>query len=298
MPKKDGRPTQVSLQDLTDQEAIFKAVRTQCIQSPLTVIPLALAAGVLLLTGAFSWGFLGVFASVVLGVVGAAAFVFNLWIRGETLAKRHVRWMMEQLKNDRRSALSEIREMCESIGLAEAAKEAHELSEAYSQYTEFLETRAEAKLGTGVGNRLGLAESARSAGVAHLRRAAEIHTALSGIDIVQLRQESEMWIAQKELPDANHSVLDSKLAAHSQQIGRYDQLAARRDELIARSNELEAALKSAYLSDAGRSEFDQSINNPAKRLSDIVEAAEAAEAEIRDFLTNTENLTPTETETN
>lgn len=286
MIEKDGPSARVRLKDLTDEEAIFKAVRTQCIQSPITIIPLALAAGVLLLTGAFSWGFFGVFASVVLGVVGAAAFVFNLWIRGETLAKRQVRWLMERMKRERHTALTEIGTMCSNIGLADAAKEARELADAFSQYTEFLETRAGSTLGAAVGQRLELAESARAAGVTHLRRAAEIHIALSGIDISRLREESAHWHREKDAASANHTVLDSMIAAHAQQIGRYEQLAAMRDELIARSNELEAALKSAHLSDAGRSDLstDPHIDNPAARLSSVIAAAEAAEAGMREFL--------------
>jgi len=286
MAKRDGNQDQVSLESLTDEEAIFKAVRNKCIQSPFTILPLAIAAGMLLLTGAFSWGFLGVFASVALGVIGAAAFVYNMWIRGETLAKEHIQWLMEQLKQDRRSALEEIARMCREIGFPEAAKEADELSDAYSKYTEFLETKAGAKLGTAVGQRLGLAESARKAGVEHLRQAAEIHTALSGIDVEMLRREHAEWTDQRKQGSATPEVLDQKIRAHEQQINRYQQLAAKRDQLIAESNELEAALKTAYMSDAGRSDLslDESNDNPATRLSHVVAAAEAAEADMKEFL--------------
>lgn len=284
MAKRDGNQNQVSLESLTDEEAIFKAVRNKCIQSPLTILPLALAGGLLLLTGAFSWGFFGVFASVALGVVGAAAFVYNMWIRGETLAKEHIKWLMEQLKQDRSSALKEVARMCREIGFPEAAKEADELSDAYSKYTEFLETRAGAKLGTAVGQRLGLAESARKAGVAHLRQAAEIHTALAGIGIDMLQKEHAEWTAEQA--SGASAVLEQKIRAHEQQINRYQQLAAKRDQLIAESNELEAALKTAYMSDAGRSDLslDESNDNPATRLSHVVAAAEAAESDMREFL--------------
>lgn len=286
MAKREGSKSKVSMESLTDEEAIFRAVRNQCIQSPLTILPLALAGGALLLTGAFSWGFFGVFASAVLGVVGAAAFVYNMWIRGETLAKRHIQWMMEQLKQDRRSALAEVEEMCRQIGFPEAAKEAAELSDAYSKYTEFLETRAGSKLGAAVGQRLGLAESARKAGVQHLRQGAEIHTALAGINIDLLRREYAAWTEERNRDGANEAVLESKLSAHRQQIDRFDELAAKRDELVARSNELEAAITSAYMSDAGRSDLslDKSINNPATRLSSVVAAAEAAETGMKEFL--------------
>ena len=295
MPRNDGTPAKVSLESLTDEDAIFRAVRNKCIQSPLTIIPLALAGGLLLLSGAFGWGFFGVFASAVLGVVGAAAFVYNLWIRGETLTKRHVRWLMEQLKQDRRAALGEIEEMCGEIGFHEGAKEASELSEAYSQYTEFLETRAGAKLGAAVGQRMGLAEAARKSGVEHLRQAAQIHTALTGIRIDMLRQELAQWTAERSQPEANVAVLDTKIAAHTQQINRYDQLVLKRDQLIASSNELEAALKSAYMSDAGRTDLslDESTDNPATRLSNVVAAAEAAESDMRDFLHNIRQETNT-----
>ncbi|MBB5353210.1 hypothetical protein HNR46_003465 [Haloferula luteola] len=292
MSPENGRPPRLSLQDLTDEEAIFQAVRNQCIQSPFTILPLALAAGMLLLTGAFSWGFFGVFAAVVLGVVGVAAFVFNLWIRGETLARRHVKGLMERMKNERQAALSDVENMCASIGLGEAAKEARELGEAIALYTGFLETRAGATLGDAVGQRLELVESARAAGVAHLRRAAEIHMALRGIDMAQLRAEVTEWEAALHSPSAHRSVLESKLFAHAQQIERYGKLSGVRDELIARSNELEAAIKNAYLSDAGRSDLtrDGEIDNPAHRLSRVISAAEVAEAELREFLHETSSL--------
>ncbi|MGD7653286.1 MAG: hypothetical protein ACQCXQ_08740 [Verrucomicrobiales bacterium] len=295
MAPQDGNRQQVGLESLTDQDAIFKAVRNKCIQSPFTIIPLALAGGLLLLTGAFGLGFFGVFTSIVLGMLGAAAFVYNMWIRGETLAKRHVQWLMEQLKEQRRGALTEVAEMCRKIGFYEAEKEAAELSEAYSQYTGFLESRAEAKLGAAVGQRLGLAEAARTAGIEHLRQAAEIHTALTAIDIAMLRRELAQWHEQKSHARANHTVLDSKIDAHSRQILRYGQLVSKRDELIARSNELEAALKNAYMSDAGRSDLSlvHGANDPAARLSNAIAAAEAAEADMTDFLRNVEQQTTT-----
>ena len=287
MTRKDD--SRVDLKDLNDEEAIFKAIRKQCLQSPLTILPLALAGGLLLLTGAFSWGFLGVFAAVVAGVVGAGAFVYNLWIRGEELAARHVRKLMERMKEQRRGSLSEVAKACVGIGLDEAAKEARELSEAYSRYTEFLETRAGAILGTAVGQRLELAESARSAGLAHLKRAAEIHIALEGIDITKLQAETAAWERELSQPGASESVLRSKLGAHAGQIARYAELSTRRDQLIARSNELEAALRSAHLADAGRADLsaELQLDDPAARLSGVIEAAEAAEAEMRDFLRQT-----------
>ena len=285
MTKNDGKPANIRLEDLVDNDAIFRAVRKQCFESPLTIIPIALAAGMLLLTGAFSWGFAGIFSSVVLGVFGAAAFVYNLWIRGDTLARRHIRWLMERMKAERHAALAEVESMCAKIGFAEAAKEARELSAAYSEYTGFLETKAGAKLGSAIGQRLELAESARSSGVAHLRRAAEIHIALSGIDIVTLRKEIQSWETKKS-SSANPAVLENKIAAHTRQLERYEQLAAKRDELIARSNELEAALKSAYLADAGRPDLSETLlgDNPAARLSALISAAESAEAEMSGFL--------------
>lgn len=286
MAAKKANEPKAGMESLTDENAIFRAVRNKCFQSPFTVIPLALAAGMLLLTGSFSLGFLGVFASFVLGVIGAAAFVYNMWIRGEDLTREHIRWIMAQLKLDRQKALEEIAVMCREIGFTEGAKEAMELSEAYSKYTAFLETKAGAKLGSAVGERLGLAESARSAGVGHLRQAAEIHVALGGVNVKKLRAERSKWLRESEDPLANHSVLETKLRAHSRQIERYEQLVTKRDEFIALSNELEAALNSAYLSEAGRSSFnmDNNSDNPAVRLSNVVDAAEAAELEIVDFL--------------
>ncbi len=294
MTKNEGQSTNIRIQDLVDDDAIFRAVRKQCLESPLTIIPIALAAGMLLLSGSFSWGFAGIFSSVVLGVFGAAAFVFNLWIRGETLARRHIRLLMERMKAERHAALQEVESMCTNIGFAEAAKEARELSAAYSQYTGFLETKAGAKLGSAIGQRLELAESARSSGVVHLRRAAEIHIALSGIGITSLREEIKTWEEEKK-SSARSSVLDSKIAAHQRQIERYEQLAAMREELIARSNELEAALKSAYLADAGRPDLSDIIqsDDPAARLSAVISAAESAEAEmsgiLREMTQTTEN---------
>lgn len=279
----------LSLTDLTDEEAIFRAVRNKCLQSPLTVIPLALAAGVLLLTGSFGLGFLGVFTSAVLAIIGSAAFVYNLWIRGEALTREHVQGMMERLKQDRRHSLSEVAGMCREIGFSEGEKEANELSGAYQQYTGFLETRAGAKLGSAVGERMALAESARQAGVAHLRQAAEIHIALGGVNIAALRAEHARWGEEFAGKGKSDPVLGSKIRAHDQQISRYDQLALQRDELIARSNELEAAIKNAYMSEAGKSSFDieKNSDNPATRLFNAVNAAEAAELNMRTFLEDT-----------
>jgi len=283
---KPEKHPKISLADLTDEEAIFRAIRNKCLQSPFTVIPLALAAGILLLTGSFGLGFLGVFASAVLAIIGSAAFVYHLWIRGESLARDHVRGMMEQLKQDRRQALSEVAAMCREIGFPEGEKEANELSEAYQQYTGFLETRAGSKLGSAVGERMALAESARQAGVGHLRQAAEIHIALGGVAITALRAEHTRWSEEASEKRGQDPILESKISAHDQQISRYGQLVLKRDELIARSNELEAAIKNAYMSEAGKSGFDieKNSDNPATRLLNAVSAAEAAELNMRTFL--------------
>ncbi len=286
MATQNGKQAKVSIESLSDEQAIFKAVRNKCFQAPFTILPLAAAAGMLLLTASFSLGFLGVFASLVLAIMGAASFVYHLWIRGEAITREHLQWLMAQLKADRHQALTEVAEMCEKIGFAEGAKEARELSEAYSQYTTFLESKAGTKLGAAVGERLSLAESARRAGVGHLRQAAEIHIALAGIDFEKLRSEHAAWTLEKQQPTANLPILTSKLAAHSRQIERYQQLVFKRDEFIALVNELEAALKTAYMAEAGRSDLslDNNSDNPAKRLSNVVDAAEAAEKEMVNFL--------------
>jgi hypothetical protein len=286
MASPKGKQAPVSIASLTDEEAIFKAVRNKCIQSPFTVLPLALAGGMLLLTASFGFGFVGVFLSIILGIIGAAAFVYNMWIRGEDLTREHIRWMMEQLKKERHSTLSEISKMCEDIGFSEGAKEANELSTAYSQYTSFLETRAGAKLGSAVSQRLALAESAREAGIAHLRQAAEIQMALAAVDIGKLRREHGEWTDKLSDSKANKSVLETHIAAHARQIERFDEMALRRDQLLASSNELEAALMNAFMSEAGRTELslDKSSDNPATRLFNVVAAAEAAESDLKQYL--------------
>jgi len=286
MASQKGKQSSVSVESLTDEEAIFKAVRNKCIQSPFTVLPLALAGGLLLLTASFGFGFPGVFAAFVLGVVGAAAFVYNMWIRGEALTREHIKWMMEQLKEDRHNALGEIAKMCRDIGFSEGAKEAAELSAAYSQYTTFLETRAGAKLGSAVSQRLALAESAREAGIGHLRHAAEIHTTLAAVDIGKLRREHAEWAKKLGNPMIKQGVLEIQISAHARQIERHDQLALKRDQLLASTNELEAALMNAFMSEAGRAELslDKNSDNPATRLFNVVAAAEAAETDLKEFL--------------
>lgn len=288
-----GKHPPTSIESLTDEEAIFRAVRSKCIQSPITVLPLALAGGLLLLTASFGLGFPGVFAAFVLGVIGVAGFFYNLWIRGEALTREHLHGIMEQLKKERHNTLSEITELCLSIGFSEGAKEASELSAAYSRYTSFLETRAGARLGPALSQRLALAESAREAGITHLRQAAEIHNALAAVDIGKLRREHSEWEKKLANPMMKHGALETQVTSHAQQISRYDQLCLRRDKHIASSNELEAALMNAFMSEAGRSDltFDNSSDNPASRLFNVVASAEAAEAEMKEFLNNIQKET-------
>ena len=286
MGREHQQATKVSVESLTDEEAIFRAVRNQCFQSPLTTLPLALAGGVLLLGAAFGWGFFGVFAAVVLGLIGAASFVYNLWIRGEELTKKHVQGLMEKLKEERRTSLEEVETMCREMGFDEGAKEARELSEAYVLYAEFLESKAEAKLGPAVGQRLDVAESARKTGLEHLRQASEIHVALSGVNADALRQELTEWTQELETRKDSSPILTTKITAHKQQLERYEEMVAKRDELVANSNALEAALKNAYLSDAGRSVLsaDLDAEGPAARLSRLITATEEAEKEMGEFL--------------
>ena len=172
---------------------------------------------------------------MVLGLVGAASFVYNLWIRGEELTKKHVQNLFEQLKEERRASLAEVESMCREVGFDEGAKEARELSEAYTLYAEFLESKAEARLGAAVGQRLEIAESARKTGLEHLRQAAEIHVALSGVNTDTLRKELAQWTEEGEAAAEVSPILTSKIEAHTQQLERYEKMVSKRDELIAHS---------------------------------------------------------------
>ncbi len=283
----------VTLEDLKDEEAIFRAVRNQCIQSPFTIIPLAMAAGALLLTVAFGFGALGVFAAFTLGVAGLAAFVYNMWIRGETLTRKHVKKLISQLKQNRNTALEELANLCDEIHFPDGAKEARELSDAYLKYTNFLEKRISQNSGEHTNQRLTLAESARTAGIEHLRRAADIHTALSHIEISKLRAEKQDWLAELEAINPENSALTSKIEAHTIQIQRYQDLCHQRDTCIARSNELEAALMNALMSEAGRDNLslDKNSDNAAARLFNAVANAESAEENLQNFLRDVDNET-------
>lgn len=287
---KSSGKKQITLADLKDEEAIFRAVRNKCIQSPFTTIPLAMAAGVLLLTAAFGFGALGVFAAFTLAVAGLAAFVYNMWIRGETLTRKHVKSLISQLKQDRQSALQDLATLCEEIKFHDGAKEARELSEAYLKYSKFLEQKSHQQQHSAhLNQRLTLAESARAAGIEHLRRAADIHTALAHIDISKLRSEKSNWLAELENSPTKNPALTSKIEAHSIQIQRYQDLCHQRDNSIARANELEAALNNALMAEAGRSKPDlhNISDNPATRLFNAVANAENAEADLQNFLRNT-----------
>ena len=272
--------------------AVGRAVLSETLQHPLTILPAATAA-----VGGLYMGLIGpdpasfalTFGGAVLGV---GAWIFNYFVRGERFAAAHVETLRAARQQHRLDELATLETDWKAVGHAEGLQQARELREAYTRLEDYLQGRIAEGGGLDVQRLMVLAEDTYDEGVTVLRLALEAHQALQVIDVAKLRHELTTW--RRELSAARELGLDDpRLAGHETRIAGHERrlaLCADREATLAaylgQSEALESALETAYLEviDLHKRDVLMARGNAASALERAVDAARRVEDRMRDAL--------------
>jgi hypothetical protein len=257
----EGGPAKVPGPEDFTRKAIYRAVLKDTLQHPLTLFPAVASALGGLYMGLF--GLAPASLAVAFGgaLAGAGAWVFNYFIRGETLAEQRVAKLRARRERYRDAQVATLEAEWRAAGLAEGEQQARELREAYQKLEQLLDGRSGAADGQARIADRGLnaqrlrvlAEDTYREGVAILRSALDTWRALSQVDREKLQAELAAW--QEELrtvrlaavEPARVASLETRIASHQRRLQLYHERVESIDHLFAESEALESALESTYL---------------------------------------------------
>ncbi|MEE8523591.1 MAG: hypothetical protein V3T72_06635 [Thermoanaerobaculia bacterium] len=274
--------------------AVNRAVLTETLQHPLTILPAAAAA-----VGAVYMGLLGPDAASFAATFGSmlvagGAWIFNYFIRGEAFAERHVKKLRRQRETLRREELRSLESEWSTSGHEEGTRQALELRQAYQKLDEFLRSRFDGDGGSSLNAQrlMMLAEDTYREGVVILRQALEAHRALRLVDRDKLELELFEWRAElgqlrrsdaDTAEDVRAAGLDTRIAAHERRLRLIAGQEKSVEQLLAESETLEAALESAYLEAVDLQSPEAFFNHgrAAEELERAVTAARRVEERLR-----------------
>jgi hypothetical protein len=272
--------------------AIEKHVLNETLQHPLTTFPAAIAilSGLYLLAfGANNTAFLLAFGA---GLLSVGTWIFNYFIRGESIARNYVRERLAQRRAIREHEIISIKEEFKKLRCQEGEQAAEELHQAHQKLKKFLQER-EAKTSSMPSMRLQiLAEETYFQGVDVLRTAAGITRVLQEIDASKLEREVELWESQRQaLQSAGDSAsrelaaLERRIELNRRRLQSYRNRQSALAELFAESEACEAGLENAYMQFAG-AEATKALPKPnvddaITRLENAVVAARRVERRLR-----------------
>jgi hypothetical protein len=255
----DGGPGKVPGPEDFTRKAIYRAVLKDTLQHPLTLFPAVASALGGLYMGLF--GLAPASLAVAFGgaLAGAGAWVFNYFIRGETLAEQRVAKLRARRERYRLAQVATLEAEWRAAGLAEGEQQARELREVYQKLDQLLDGRSaggaarSADRGLGAQRLRVLAEDTYREGVAILRSALDTWRALSQVDHEKLQGELAAW--QEELrtvrlagsEPARITSLETRIESHQRRLQLYRERVESIDHLFAESEALESALESTYL---------------------------------------------------
>lgn len=272
--------------------AVHRAVLTDTLQHPLTILPAAAAA-----VGAVYMGLLGPDAASFAATFGSmlvagGAWIFNYFIRGEAFAERHVEKLRRRRETLRREELRSLEGEWSTSGHEEGERQARELRQAYQKLDEFLRTRSADRSGLHAQRLMVLAEDTYREGVVILRQALEAHRALRLVDRDKLERELFEWRAELgelrrsdagSAEDVRAAGLDTRIAAHERRLRLIAGQEKSVEQLLAESETLESALESAYLEAVDLQSPEAFFNHgqAAEELERAVTAARRVEERLR-----------------
>lgn len=270
-------------------KAVQRAVLKETLQHPLTVLPAATSVVSLLYMGLISFNPASFAVGFGSALFGAASWVVNYFIRGDTFAAKRIqtlRTRRAQLQLEQSEAL---RSRCAAAGFSDGEQAAADLTRSHDTLQQFLSARADGGNLTALRFRA-LAEDTYMQGVAILQAALDSHCALREIDADKLRHELQQWSHQLRSIEASSGADNEKLAplrqkleAHQNRLKLYNERSQAMHKLLAECEMLESALETAYLEviDLGRDPTTNSATQAADKLASAVGAARKVEERLR-----------------
>jgi len=278
------------------RRSIYRAVLKDTLQHPLTLMPAVASALSGLYMGLF--GLDPTTLAVTFGgaLVGAGAWVFNYFIRGEALAEKRVAKLRQARARQQHAEIASLEAEWAQTGLAEGVQQARELREAFQKLDGFLEGRlADAggitnpDRGLSVQRLRVLAEDTYREGAAILRSALETFKAVQQVDHDKLENELASWRQELRAVKATGAEairvesLEKRIASHERRLELLRERAQSIDQLFAESEALESALESTYLEavDLKSPEVLLGQGQAASALERAVSAARRVEDRLR-----------------
>lgn len=271
--------------------AVQRAVLAQTVQHPATIFPVVVAAISVLYGTLIGFNVAAYGVAFVSGMLGVGSWVFNFFIRGDTLATNHVAGLRQRRAAFEVLEVDTIVDTCSRIGCSEIAKEASELTAAYLKLRGYLDGQMQSRQSLSAQRFRVLAEDTYQEGVRTLRKALHIFQALADIDARTLEREREAWERElgrlAESQQAERRALTAKIESHKQRLALYRQRQNMLTQMVADSNEIEAALEKAYLEVVDLvDDNDESIftkGAATQLLERAVAAARVTEEKLRGF---------------
>jgi len=277
-PKAQAEP-KPSAEDFT-AAAVNRAVLARALVHPAMTYSLAGAILAVAWGVVFGWNEVTLLAMVGLGALSVGAAIWNIFIRGETVAAEYVKKLRAQRENFKHTEVAEIETACRQAGFDEGAKESADLAAAYEALSQFLAEQTERDRALTAQRYALLAEDTYFQGVAILRKALALFTALKSINVKMLEAEAAQW-KKDATQSLNLETLQRRIAAHEKTIALCRQNEERLQAALTECNGLETELKSAHLElvDLFSGNPDQPLpsSGAESRLQLAIEAARRVE---------------------
>jgi len=277
-------------EDFTN-DAVQKAVFKDTIQHPVTLGFGGLASVVVL------WMLLiGISPKSLLLLIAFAFFsvgfwVFNFFVRGETLARAHVAKLRRRREQHMHAEVHNIGRDCLEAHFAEGAKAAHELHEAYVQMGDFLKGKTEDE---STARFIGLATDTYREGTKILQKSLDLYRMLQNVHVDKLKGEIGAWrhernqLEQEAAQDDTHvqaqiDALDRKIESNEKRIALFHERTDLLHQFLAQCEELEGALETSYLELVDLVDTETSIftENAVQSLERAVSSARTVEDRLR-----------------
>lgn len=284
------RPVNTPTADDFSADSVQRWVLSETLQHPATILP---AAGAVV-SGIWSgvYGLSPGSLAVTLGLmfVSGTTWIYNFFIRGETLAAARVEELLRNSAVGEEQELGELARRCDAVGFTEGAKEAREILAAYRRLCQYLDDHSHGDESAGVERLRSLARDTFREGTVLVKRALATQLALKEVKVSVLTKELAAWDQRlakgRMLTDAERSTLEHQIASHRKRLQSVEDRMRELGEIVVQLNELEGALERAYLESVNVIEQDatalQTTGSAATQLERAVAAARRVEDRLRD----------------
>jgi len=277
--------------------SITKAVLSETLQHPLTMIPATL--GGLSLVGMFLLNPLAVeffISAVMFSSLGVATWVVNYFFRGSVFVQRYFeRLLSEQQRAKRASHLQIRKKLAELVEYPEALQACDELMSAYDNFLGMLKEQLNQPLT--VSELSKHAEATLNKGMETLNNVAGVLSAMQSVDISRLsvsKRQLEETLSQypeNKLSERQHRQREAtlkRMQALQERIDTYRECETLAQELLASCEQCENALENGFLKLSRRA----SISSATPDVDDVVASMEMSVESVRRVEEMLRNLSP------